>query len=151
MTETEKSLVRYLEFEDIQAIYEELQHKFENEGEPIPPFSTAHHKDIDALVKIPQSEYFGKEQYPALESKAAILFYTINKKHIFLNANKRMSIATLLVFLFINHKRLSISEDALTDKAIWLAETTHSHDFDEIKLGLEEWIAGNMREIEISI
>ncbi len=141
MTEVRKSfIIRYLDAEDIELIYHQLAGQFQYSGEPIPPFSTAHSKDLDALVKLPRSEYFGAEQYPTLESKAAIIFYTLNKKHLFLNANKRMSVACLLVFLRINGKRLAVTEDELTKKALWLAETTHTHDFQAVKQDLQEWL-----------
>jgi hypothetical protein len=44
--------------------------------------------DIDAFLKLPQSISFDQELYPTLEDKAAIVFYTLNKKHIFPDASR---------------------------------------------------------------
>lgn len=87
----------------------------------------------------PQQSFYGREAYPTLEEKAAILFYTVNKKQIFLNGNKRMSTLCLLVFLGINGKTLDVSSDELTAKALWLANT-ESLEFPTIKEDLVNWI-----------
>jgi hypothetical protein len=50
-------------------------------------------------------------------------FYTVNKRQIFLNSNKRMSTLCLLVFLGVNGKEFAVKPDALTEKALWLANT----------------------------
>ncbi|WP_264296797.1 Fic family protein [Mesorhizobium sp. B1-1-8] len=77
--------------------------------------------------------------YESLEEKAAFLFYSINKRQIFLNGNKRMSTLCLLVFLGINGKLLQLKPDELTEKALWLANTP-SLDFPTIKTELAIWI-----------
>ncbi len=146
MTEAKESQIHYLDSDSIERTYNLLSEFFQTSGEPIPIFSIANEHNLDALVKIPKSTYFGVEQYPTMESKAAIIFYTINKKHIFLNANKRMSVACLLVFLGINNMKLAVSADELTEKALWLASTTHEHGFSEIKDALEKWIKSHLVE-----
>lgn len=111
MTEREKSeLIRHLSEKDITDIYRVLFDRFKEIGEPIPPISQINQKEIKNLVIIPQTRHFGQEQYPTIESKAAILFYKINKGHIFPNGNKRISLACLFVFLEINNKRLEIQK-----------------------------------------
>jgi death-on-curing protein len=144
MTGTESGQIRYLTREDIELIHADLSVAAAL-GDPVPPFSTASTHAIDALVKLPQSIYFGRELYPTLAEKAAIIFYTLNKKHLFLDANKRMSVACLNVFLRINGKELAVTPDELTAKALWLAETTHTHDFDEVKQELVDWIGKGIR------
>ena len=150
MIEEKKSIINYFDLESIEIIHKIISERWKEEGEPIPPFSTANKDNLDALVKIPKSNYFGFEQYPTLESKAAIIFYTLNKKHLFLNGNKRISVACLAIFLFINNKILVASEDEITEKALWLAKTTHEHNFEEIKEDLNEWIRSNIKDVEIS-
>jgi death-on-curing family protein len=146
MTEREKSaLIRHLSKEDIANIYLVLFDRFKEIGEPIPPFSQVNLKEIENLVVIPQTKHFGVEQYPTIESKAAILFYKINKGHIFPNGNKRISLACLFVFLDINNKRLEITVDEATLKAIEVANSD-PRNFDKIKEGLESWIKTNLRE-----
>ena len=81
--------------------------------------------------------------YPTIEEKAAILFYTINKRQTFLNGNKRMSTLSLLVFLGINGSTLTVSPDEMTEKALWLANTP-SLEFPAIKKNLTSWIRDNL-------
>lgn len=85
--------------------------------------------------------------YPTIEEKAAIIFYTVNKRQIFLNGNKRMSTLCLLVFLGINDMMLSVTEDELTAKALWLANTA-SLEFPEVKQGLVEWIREHLAPVQ---
>lgn len=133
----------YLDREDIRSLHEQLADWAKQQGEPIPPFSTAKQGDIDALVSAPQHRFFGVEAYSSIEEKSAIVFYTINKRQIFLNGNKRMSTLCLLVFLGINDMMLTVSEDELTAKALWLANTA-SLEFPEVKQELVAWIRAHL-------
>lgn len=131
--------MRYLDKEAVRLIHQTLLEWSDQGGEPIPPFDRAKQDEIDALVATQSQSFFGIEAYPTLLEKAAIIFYTINKKQIFLNGNKRMSTLCLLVFLGINDKKLNISSDDLTRKALWLANTA-SQDFPKVKEELLEWL-----------
>jgi death-on-curing family protein len=145
MTEKEKSQpIRHLSKKDITDIYLVLFDRFKEIGEPIPPFERVNKKEIENLVVIPQTKHFGQEQYPTIESKAVILFYKINKGHIFPNGNKRISLACLFVFLEINNKRLDITEDEATNKAIEIANSD-PRNFDAVKEELELWVRANLR------
>ncbi len=145
MTEEKKSIL-YLDREDIEIIHSIISARSQEEGEPIPSFDRANQGDIDALVHTPQRIFDGKELYPTIEEKAAIIFYTVNKRQIFVNGNKRMSTACVLVFLGINKMDLRVPPDELTAKALWLA-TTDSKDFDKIKVELSEWIRAHIISI----
>ena len=141
MTEEKKleQQIRHLEVEDIETIYSVLFKRFEEIGEPIPHFNQVNKKEIVNLVAIPQTKYFGKEQYPTLEAKATILFYKINKGHIFPNGNKRISLACLFIFLASNGYQLDITEDEATAKALEVAQSDPQN-FQKIKDELEQWI-----------
>lgn len=146
MTEKEKSQsIRYLTKEDIASIYFVLFQRFQEIGEPIPEFARVNISEIENLVVIPQTKHFGIEQYPTIESKAAILFYKINKGHIFPNGNKRISLACLFVFLEINHRVLQITNDEATSKAIEVAKSDPM-DFEKIKEEIEKWIKQNIAD-----
>src|SRR3989338_8655792 len=146
MTEKKKSRsIRHLSKTDITDIYLVLFDRFKEIGEPIPPFAQVNAKEIENLVVIPQTRHFGEEQYSTIESKATILFYKINKGHIFPNGNKRISLACLFVFLEINNRRLDITEDEATAKAIEIANSDPI-DFNTVKTELELWIKKNLRE-----
>src|SRR3990167_7019875 len=108
MIEEEESSIKYFDLKGLEELHAILAERFKEDGEPIPP-----------LIKLPQSNFFGAEQYASLESKAAIIFFTVNKKHIFPNANKRFSVLCLSVFLEANGKELSVSADELTKKALF--------------------------------
>jgi death-on-curing protein len=146
MTKEKKSLpIRHLFKEDIATIYNVLFERFKEIGEPIPLFEHVNKNEIENLVVIPQTKHFGEEQYPTIESKAAILFYKINKGHIFPNGNKRISLACLFIFLESNGMKLDIAQDEATNKALEIAKSDPK-DFHQIKKELESWIKKNLRE-----
>lgn len=145
MTE-EKNPFLYLDRAAIEAVHAALSSwAVSNGDEPIPPLSHARAGDLEALISAPQQRFFGRDAYPTLEEKAAIIFYTINKRQMFLNGNKRMSTLTLLTFLGINDKTLNVPADELTAKALWLANTS-SLDFPSIKTELAEWIRSHLAD-----
>ena len=145
MTEERKSQpIMHLVKEDIETIYLVLFERFKEIGEPIPPFERVNKKEIENLVVIPQTKHFGEEQYPTIESKAAILFYKINKGHIFPNGNKRISLACLIIFLESNNMKLNITQDEATNKALEIAQSD-SNDFQNVKKELEDWIRKNLK------
>ena len=150
MTGQNRLLVNYLEESDLELIHSIVSKHWKEDGEPIPPFTTANKENLDALIKTPKSYYFGFEQYSSLESKAAILFYTLNKKHIFLNGNKRLSVACLIIFLFINGKDLKTEPGEMTAKALELAKTSHKHDFATLKKDLESWIRKHLIDFDVT-
>src|SRR5258708_22562810 len=136
---------RYLKKKKLGAFHEAFAGWRKKQGEPVPPFKHANLHDIDALVSTPRQKFFGQEAYPSIAEKAAIIFYTVNKKQIFLNGNKRMSTLCMLVFLGINSKKLAVSPDELTAKALWLANTS-SLEFPEIKEQLVDWIQSHLKD-----
>lgn len=145
MIEESASSTKYLDTDDYRTLHAKLAEWARTQNEPIPPFSLAKDGDLNALVSLPQQRFFGRQAYPTLEEKAAILFYTVNKRQIFLNGNKRMSTLSLLVFLGINGKELTVPPDELTRKALWLANSA-SIDFPQIKEELVGWIGRNLRD-----
>ncbi len=58
---------------------------------------------LDSAVNRPKQSEFGKDAYPTIYEKAAALFESLAKNHAFHNANKRTDLASLIVFLKINH------------------------------------------------
>jgi death-on-curing protein len=137
---------RYLDRSTLENIHRSLSEWSNASGEPVPPFSLAKEADIEALLDVPQRRFFGFEAYPSLADKAAIIFYTINKRQIFLNGNKRMSTLCLLVFLGINGYYLSVADGELTEKALWLAQSD-SIEFQAVKTDLVAWIGANIKPI----
>ncbi len=138
--------ITYLTPGFIKEIHAVMMEKFASIGEPIPPLSPIHDREIDNLALLPQQSFSGIELYPTLESKAAILFYKVNKSQIFPNGNKRLSLAILLTFLRINGFVLSVTEEGATQKALELANT-RAEDFEKVKIELENWIRVNLKNI----
>jgi death-on-curing protein len=136
----------YLNRESVRTIHDLLSRWAKDQGEPIPSFGFAKDGDLEALIAAPQHQFFGTEAYPTVAEKAAIIFYTVNKRQIFVNGNKRMSTLCMLVFLAINGKGLSAPSDELTTKALWLANTA-SLDFPKIKKELADWISGHLVDV----
>lgn len=145
MTEESESPFLYLDREDLEIIHSLLAKRAESDGEPIPPFNLAKESDLDALMAGPRQHFFGRDAYPTIEEKAAFLFYSINKRQIFLNGNKRMSTLCLIVFLAVNGRTLDVVPDELTAKALWLANTD-SLEFPAVKEDLVRWIHAHAQE-----
>lgn len=123
MTVENGSPVQYLDREDLRRIHALLAQWAAVEDEPIPDFGFAQDADIDTLIASPRQRFFDRDAYETIEEKAAFLFYSINKRQIFLNGNKRMSTLCLIVFLALNGRVLNVPPDELTAKAVWLANT----------------------------
>jgi len=139
MTEENDSPFVYLDKEDFEILHSILARRAAKDGEPIPDFGFAKDSDISTLIAGPKQRFFGRDAYPTIEEKAAFLFYSINKRQIFLNGNKRMSTLSLIVFLAVNDRMLNVAPDELTEKALWLANTD-SLEFQAVKQDLTLWL-----------
>lgn len=143
MTAEKNHSIRYLTRQDIADIYAALSTEvIRDGGEPLPDFRYGRHAEIEALVAAPRQRFYDRDAYPTLAEKAAIIFYTVNRRHIFPNGNKRMSTLCLLTFLRFNNKRLNMPDMPardLTEKALWLA-TVEAQEFPAIKAELISWI-----------
>jgi death on curing protein len=58
---------------------------------------------LDSAINRPKQTAFGDDIYKTIYEKAAALFESIAKNHAFYNANKRTALASLIIFLKINH------------------------------------------------
>lgn len=81
--------------------------------------------------------------YPTLAAKAAVLWYTLNKNHPFGNGNKRISAASLLVFLYINNHWLDAGKTELVDQSLRIAKSAAS-EREGLITDLENWIAAHL-------
>lgn len=62
-------------------------------------------RDVAALessLALPQTKYFGNEQYPTITEKAGILGFSIIKNHPFIDGNKRIGQMSMEAFLMFN-------------------------------------------------
>ncbi|MCI0531503.1 MAG: Fic family protein [candidate division Zixibacteria bacterium] len=91
--------------------------------EPIPDFSTRYPNKLESCLAVPFQSFSDKSLYPSLVSKAAILFYLMNKNHPFQNGNKRMAMTTLLVFLLKHRKWIRVDPWDFYQFAMWIAQS----------------------------
>ena len=143
--EKKSSTIRYLTFDQIRVLYQLFFRRFQEIGEPIPDWSFINQENIKHLIEIPKGSFFGVERYKTIESKAAAIFYHINKGHIFPNGNKRLSVACAVTFLILNGYELTIDADAMTKKALEIANSD-PNDFEKVKKDLAEWIKSSLIE-----
>jgi len=92
-------------------------------NEPIPDFATRYPNVLESCVLTPFQRFAGKSLYPTMLSKASILFYLMIKNHPFQNGNKRVAIATLLVFLHENRKWLKVDDQEFYNFTVWVAQS----------------------------
>lgn len=85
---------------------------------------------LDSAINRPKQSLFGNDAYPTVYEKAAALFESIAKNHAFHNANKRTALASLIVFLKINHYRWTMGIEEEQDFTVDVVN--HKYTFDEI-------------------
>lgn len=90
---------------------------------PIPDFSTRYTDALERSIEAPFQTFGGRQLYPGLLKKSAILFYLMVKNHPFQNGNKRIAMTTLFYFLFQNKKWLKVDNQELYNFARWVAES----------------------------
>jgi len=135
--------VKYLDIELMERMCHRLAlNVFDTQEDPIACFKD--HTDLlDSAINQPRQTFGGKELYPTLVDKAAILFYAINKNHPFRNGNKRISAASLIVFLFINDMWLDVGKSEMVKKTLEIAKSPMnkmSEVIEDIKLWIGEHI-----------
>ena len=139
--------IRYLSKQDIADIHADLAAEvLRSGGEPLPEFRYGKQDEIEALIAAPQRRFYGQDAYPTLAEKAAIIFYTVNRQHMFPNGNKRLSTLCLGTFLLLNGVDLDATPQDLTAKALWLA-TAEALEFPAIKAELVAWIEAHMKSL----
>lgn len=120
--------------------------QFFSYNEPIPDFTTRFPNVLESCVIVPFQTFEGKSKYIGLVSKAAILFYLIVKNHPFQNGNKRIAMATLLVFLYRNKKWINTDPKNFYNFAIWVASSPA-----ELKSSVVEGIEDFLKKYIVNI
>ncbi|MDP2587577.1 MAG: type II toxin-antitoxin system death-on-curing family toxin [bacterium] len=106
-------MISKISLAEVEEIAFVLAKKIMEWDEPLPPFTTRFLGKLESCLDQPFLSFDGKQLYPTLVDKAAILFYLMNKNHPFENGNKRLAVTTLLVFLFKNDLWLDTGVDSL--------------------------------------
>lgn len=68
-------------------------------------------KDRVKSVLAQIEEFFGYERYKTIEEKASALLYFFTKSHCYIDGNKRLAFSCCDIFLTINGKELTLSEE----------------------------------------
>ena len=112
---------------DVEFIAYRVAAKTMSWNEPIPSFGTRYHDVLERCIGQPFQTFDGRQLYPGLIKKTAILFYLMVKNHPFQNGNKRLAIVTLLWFLFLNKKWIKADNDKLYKLAKLVASSNPKH------------------------
>jgi death on curing protein len=70
---------------------------------------------LQGILELPRRSALGESAYPTIFDKAAVLLRSIALDHPFVDGNKRMALATAMVFLSINGWLLRATDDELRD------------------------------------
>ena len=83
---------------------------------------------LDSALNAPFQTFDGKELYPALLSKAAVMCRSIVSNHPFVDGNKRTGIHVMLLFLELNGIELQYSQNELIELGLGVASSNLSSD-----------------------
>lgn len=108
---------------DVEYVAYTLAREMAGWTEPIPAFGTRFPGVLEHCVDAPFQKFGGKDLYPGLVRKSAVLFYLMIKNHPFQNGNKRIAMTTTLYFLYKNSKWLNVDNQELYNFAKWVAES----------------------------
>src|SRR5437868_12234953 len=115
--------MKKLLLQEVEYIAHQLAKELMDYDEPLPAFATRSPGKLESCIEQPFQTFGGKELYPTLIDKAAVLFYLITKNHPFENGNKRMAVTTTLVFLFKNKRWISVEPEKLYQLALIVAKS----------------------------
>ncbi|RBP00230.1 type II toxin-antitoxin system death-on-curing family toxin [Rossellomorea aquimaris] len=93
---------------------------------------------LDSAINRPKQSAFGRDAYPEISEKAAALFESIAKNHAFHNANKRTALASLIIFLKINHYKWTMGIEEEQDFTVDVVN--HKYNFEEIVFSIQQHI-----------
>jgi death-on-curing family protein len=108
---------------DVEYVAHRLARETMSWSEPIPDFSTRYTNALERCIDQPYQTFGGRQLYSGLIKKSSILFYLMIKNHPFQNGNKRIAMATLFYFLYLNKKWLRVDSQELYNFAKWVAES----------------------------
>jgi len=131
---------------EVEYLAYELAEKQMEWNEPIPDFGTRYIGKLESCLSAGFQTYAKKELYPSLLDKVSIIFYLMIKNHPFMNGNKRIAIATILTFLYINDKWLDVSNDELYHFAVWVA-ASNPRLKDGVVLAINSFIKSGMIDL----
>ncbi len=76
---------------------------------------------IEGALNSAFATFDGEELYPSVEEKISIITYTLISNHGFVDGNKRVGVAVMLLLLQINNIRLIYEQDKLVELGLEIA------------------------------
>ena len=76
---------------------------------------------LESAVALPQSTFGGKDLHAGLAEKAAAYHFHLCANHPFVDGNKRVAVAAAELFLLINGRELTASDDEVEDLTLGVA------------------------------
>ena len=127
------SKIVWIDISNFEAICFNLTREFLSFDQPIPEFTTRSVGVLESCLNTPLQQFDGKDLYPSLIDKAAILFYLLIKNHPFLNGNKRMAVTSLLVVLYLNNMWLNAKSIEIYKLAKSIAQSDRKNKDKDLK------------------
>jgi len=138
--------LKQLTIKDVEYIAYSLATKTMSWSKPIPDFGTRFNNALERCIEAPFQSFGGRQLYPGIIMKSAILFYLMVKNHPFQNGNKRIAMTTLFFFLFQNNKWLNVDNQELYNFARWVAESNPKLKADTVR-AIETFLTNYMVDI----
>ncbi len=114
-------------------------------GSPAEPIGVKEPTALNMCVESVNQSVYGKELYPTLEEKAAILYINLIQKHCFHNGNKRTAHMALTIFLKLNGRKWIMDVDPSVELAVSVA--TWDGNFDTLKSCITKTIIDNTKAL----
>lgn len=104
---------------------------FSDYDSPLPPFILSGGEErggalLDSALALPHQSFGGQYLYKTWYEKAGVLLRSLIKNHPLVDGNKRIGVATTLIFLHINGWYLIASNDELVSYALGIAASEPS-------------------------
>ncbi|GAA4891784.1 type II toxin-antitoxin system death-on-curing family toxin [Tessaracoccus lubricantis] len=119
-------MIEYLTLEDVLSLVEDL-----GVG-PVRDIGL-----LDSAVHRPRVSVFGRDAYPGLDDKAAVLLESLVGNHALVDGNKRLGWLSLVVFYGLNGIDLDAPDDEAYDLVIAVASGTAT--YQEVSTRLASW------------
>lgn len=92
---------------------------------------------LDSAVHRPSVSVFGRDAYPGIDDKAAVLLESLVRNHALVDGNKRLGWLAVVVFYGLNDIDLQAPDDDAYDLVIAIASGTAA--YNEVAMRLSSW------------
>ena len=107
----------------VEYLTSQFSRKLMSSKEPAIDFSTRSPHILESCLAVPFRRTLEQSNGKGLVSKAATLFYLMIKNRPFQDSNRRIALASLFAFLYLNRKWLKVDKNELCDFAVWITQS----------------------------